>query len=291
MESKLKLFSLGIVVETKPPKTDIIIVCPIEVLNILPSGYIKDQNTKFEGNIKNIDNKNFKTEINSKNYLKAKWLAFGHSNRLSAPDVVANETVILFKFDNVDEYFWTTIFTEPELRRLETVLYGFSNIKGGMVGFDKSTSYWLEVDTKNKSVHFHTAMNDGEYTEYDIIINTKKGTLSITDKKKNYILLDSPSDHATVKTNKKISLESGVSVNITTPTLNIKANVNISGKVVTDSTVDIADTTTIGGKVITGSDIVSGGGVTSKGNMGAGGNIVATGTVADANGVMDNHKH
>ena len=267
MESKLKLFSLGIVVETKPPKVDIVMVCPIETLSIMPAGDIKNQSTKFEGNIKNVDNKNFKSEISSKNYLKAKWLPFGQSNRLSAPDVVANETVILFKFDDVDEYYWTPIFREVELRRLETVLYGFSNMKGGMSPFDKSTSYWLEVDTKNKSVQFHTAMNDGEYTEYDIIINTKAGTLTVKDKKNNYIHIDSKQDHITTNANKDITLISANTVNIKTGTLNIEAAVNLSG------------------------NMSMSGNMAMSGNMNVSGDVKASGSIIDSGGNTNHHSH
>lgn len=55
--------------------------------------------------------------MKARNYLKAKWLPLGHSNRLkAAPDLVKNETILLFKFGDVDEYYWTTIFREVELR-------------------------------------------------------------------------------------------------------------------------------------------------------------------------------
>lgn len=253
MESNLKLYSLGIVVETKPQGTDIIMVSPIEVLNIQSPGDIKNKDTKFEGSLKNVDSKNFKTELNAKNYLKAKWLPFGQSNRITAPDVVANETVVLFKYGDVDEYYWITIFREVELRRLETVLYGFSNIKGGISAFDKSTSYWLEVDTKNKSVKFHTAMNDGEYTEYDIIINTKKGTLTITDKKKNYIHLDSQADHLITNTNSKTTINS--------PEIILNGNVTITGN------------------------------VTMSKNLQVDNNIHANGTIIDDSGNTNHHGH
>jgi phage baseplate assembly protein gpV len=100
-----------------------------------------------------------------------------------------------------------------------------------MNAFDKSTSYWLEVDTKNKSVKFHTAMNDGEYTEYDITINTKDGTLKVTDKKNNYIYLESKKDTITVNTNKDIIAKASASVTVNAPNINLTGNVNITGNV------------------------------------------------------------
>lgn len=232
-ESKLRLYSLGIVVEDKPPETDIILVSPIEVLNIQQPGSIKEYQKTSKGTLKGVHNNDFKTEHKATNYLRAKWISFGQSNRITAPDVVANETVILFKYENVDEYYWTTIFREPELRRLETVHYAYSNLSSGKTqkAFDKKTSYWVDIDTRNKYIQLHTAMNDGEYTEYDITIDTKKGYLEIKDKKGNYIKLDSTKDVVTVNTLKTVNVVAGQSVTITTPTVFINGNVEVKGNI------------------------------------------------------------
>lgn len=271
--SGLRFYSLGIVVEDKPEGSDFIMATPIEVLNIQPSGSIKDSQTKFEGTLKNTDGKNFATETKSSNYLKAKWLAFGQSNRITSPDVVKNETVVIFKFGDVDEYYWTTIFREVELRRQETVLYGFSNIKSGISAFDKSTSYWLEVDTKKKTVKFHTAMNDGEYTEYDIVIDTKAGTFSLKDKKGNTFMLDSKQDKFIVNALKQIDGTAGQIINLKCPTINIEGNVNIKGNVSTSG-----NTTTTGNVSMTGQFNVKG-------------DIAATGKIMDGGGNSNHHSH
>lgn len=215
-ETNLKLYSLGIVVETKPVGTDYILVSPVEDLNIQTPGNIKDYKKDYDGNKKNLESVNFTTQHESKNYIKAKWLPFGHSNRITAPDVVINETVILFKFADVDEYYWTTIFREPILRRLETVQYAYSNLKDGITKttFDKESSYWVEYSTKDKYVHLHTAKSDGEPFIYDLKIDTKQGVITVKDDVGNYIQLDSSQDTATVNTNKDINLIAGVNINI-----------------------------------------------------------------------------
>lgn len=271
--SELKLYSLGIVVENKPVGSDMIMVSPMEVLNIQPAGSIKDASTKFEGTLKNSSGKNFASEMKSTNYVKAKWLAFGQSNRITSPDVVANETVVLFKFGDVDEYYWTTIFREVELRRQETVLYGFGNIKSGISAFDKSTSYWLEVDTKNKTVKFHTAMNDGEYTEYDIVVDTKAGTFTLKDKKGNTFMLDSKQDKFVVNALKEISGTAGEVINLKAPTINLEGNVNIKGNVSTTG-----NTSTQGN-------------VSMIGNFDVKGNINASGSIIDGGGNTNHHSH
>lgn len=264
--SNLRLYSLGIVVETKPEKTNIILVCPIEQFYIQGSGNIKSHQSLNEGKLKDSSNKGFDTEMKSSNYLKAKWIPLGHSNRTTSPDVVANETVMLFKYADVDEYYWTTCFNEPSLRRLESVTYSFSNLKSGMEPFDSKTSYWFRVDTKNKKVHFHTASNDGEHTEYDIIFDTKEGTFILQDKKGNKIFLNS-------KTN-IINVEANNVINAKAPTINCTAvNIVLTGNV------------TINGNT------VCNGGISSNGNIISSGNIKAEGSIIDGGGNTNHHSH
>ena len=239
-ESKLRLYSLGIVVEDKPENTDIILVSPIEVLNIQESGEIKTKEKTYKGTLKNIDSNNFNTEISSKNYFRAKWLPFSQSNRITAPNVVEGETVILFKYGDIDEYYWSTIFREPILRRQETVNYSFSNLKSekGKKAFDKKTSYWLEISTKHKYIKLHTANNDNEHTTYDITIDTKSGFIDIKDGKGNLITLDSSKNKLNINTNSSIdvttrnlNIKADNSVNITTPVLNLTGNLEVKGNI------------------------------------------------------------
>jgi len=222
-ESKLKLYSLGIVIEDKPEGSDIILVSPIEILNIQESGEIKTKQKTYKGTLKDIDSVNFSSEIKSKNYFRARWLPLNSSNRITAPDVVEGETVLLFKYAEIDEYYWTTIFREPILRRQETVNYSFSNLKSnkGKETFDKKTSYWLEVSTKHKYIKLHTANNDNEHTTYDITIDTKSGFIEIKDIKNNFIKLDSKQN--------KLIINIGNSIDITTPIINLIGNLKIKG--------------------------------------------------------------
>jgi len=269
-ESNLKLHSLGIVVETKPEGTDFILVTPIEELNIQTPGNIKEYKKEYEGSKKELESTNFKTEHEAKNYLRAKWLPFGHSNRNSAPDVVANETVVLFKFADVDEYYWTTIFREPELRRQETVQYAFSNLPKGIAAFDKDTSYWIEVSTKHKYVHLHTSNNDKEHTTYDIKIDTKKGNIEIKDGKKNNILFDSATNSLTVNTENALTINTKNIVNVNTKIANIVASSEMN---------------------ITSPNINMTGNVNVSGNINGKGDIKAAGSIMDAGGNSNHHSH
>lgn len=323
--SELKLYSLGIVIEDKPVGSDFVMVSPVEVLNIQQSGLIKEQKTTFEGTHKKADGTGFATEMKARNYLKAKWLPLGHSNRLTAPDLVKNETILLFKFGDVDEYYWTTIFREVELRRQETVLYGFSNLKAGISAFDKTTSYWLEVDTRKKTIKFHTAMNDGEFTEYDIIFDTKQGNVLFTDKRGNYIYLDSPKDTVTInmlknivgvagqdinvkagrdiianagknieatagsnitaKAGTNIEATAGSSVTIKAPNINLIGNVNIQGNITTSGSSGGSGQFKIKGQMNIEGSSNTQGPVTVQGD------VNVSGTIMDGGGNSNHHSH
>lgn len=228
-QSNLKPYSLGIVVETKPRNVDYILVSPIESLNVQPQGSIKEYNKDFKGEQADLESTSFKTEHESKNYIRAKWMPYGESNRTTAPDVVANETVMLYKFGDVDEYYWFDVMREPELRRLEDVLYSYSNQKSGQTPYDKDTSYWIRYNTKDKYIHLHTSNNDGEPFIYDIKIDTKSGNIEIKDDVGNFIKFDSAADTLTANLNKDINLKAGKDINIEAGTnVNIKAGSTIN---------------------------------------------------------------
>lgn len=192
--SKFTLYSLGIVAKDKPTSTDTITVMPIEHINDTV-GDVNDT-SDYESNSVNHKQVPSKSKAVSKNTITANWISLGSSNRISSPDVIAGETVLIYTYADTNEYYWTTYLREPSIRRLEKVLYGYSNLSSGArsESFGRDTSYWLEVDTMNKYVKLHTSDNDGEFTTYDIRINTKEGSLDIKDGVGNSIVMDSAED-------------------------------------------------------------------------------------------------
>ena len=92
-DSAFKFYSLGIVAKDKPTKTDMIDVVPIEHITDIE----KDINETKTLKSKAVDqsNKPQSTEIKSINTVTAKWISIGGSNRLSSPDVIAGETVLI----------------------------------------------------------------------------------------------------------------------------------------------------------------------------------------------------
>lgn len=207
MESNLKLYSLGIVVKDKVRGSDDILVTPIEDLNIQPAGNIAESKKEFKGQKQSLSSVDFKTEHESKNYVQAKWRSLEGTNRLSAPDVYANQTVLLLKFGDVDEYYWTTLGREPVVQGREDVTYAFSNKASDLTAYDRNKSYWFQVNTFDKFVQFHTAKNDGEPVGYDIKIDTRKGVFSVVDTAGNSITINSQAGDISMKAKGSINLE------------------------------------------------------------------------------------
>lgn len=203
-ESKLVFHSLGIVAKDKPRNTDIIDVFLVEQFPHT-NGPVNESKNKLSTNTANLKGVKTMAKVEGKATSKAGWLPYGHSNRMSSPDVIENETVAVFKYGDTGLFYWTTIFREPKIRRLETVMYAFGNLREKLVPFDKKSSYWFQVSTHDKHIHLHTSDSDGEPYIYDIYLDTAYGSLEIKDDVGNYIKLDSPRNNVHVETNESIT--------------------------------------------------------------------------------------
>lgn len=295
-ESNLKLYSLGIVAVTKERGSDAIKVTPIEELT-MTNKKLSEEKSNYKVEVPDAKGVSRSSEVESDIMMVAKWIPFGHSNRLTAPDVVQGETVVLFRFGDTDEYYWTTIFREAKLRRLETVNYGYSNIPGGMVAFDKETSYWFEISTEDKHVKLHTSKNDGEPFEYDITLDTGNGKLLIDDNIGNSIELNSAENTITAIANSHILLKAPL-VTIEAELTHITGNCKIDGYLVVEKKTTTGSLTVVSDSAIGGNELVSGNseihgelttssavvnGKLTAGSVNAGGEIIAGGEVHGTN--------
>jgi hypothetical protein len=258
-------FSFGLVLKDKADNTDLIEVLPIEKISV-GSGIIQDMKveTNDKVNIKQkYENKLLKEEkltytVTTKNHqgidktesvtgalaIVAKWTSLGDANRMTAPDVIEGETVQILRVADSDQYFWVTIGREPLIRRLETVCYMYGNLSSGQrkIPWDKTSSYWTEVSTKEKHVKLHTSQSDGEAFGYDVEINTGQSFFSVEDTAGNQLKLDSANDEIMIK------LTAGASIRL-------KGNtITFTGELITSD----SKQTVINGKSINvnGGDIV-----------------------------------
>lgn len=269
-QSKLKIFSLGIVVKDKPSDSNIITVYPVEHISLVEGGLSQQEET-ISTTTDNISRDSVQIEAKKDTNITAKWISLGGGNQVTPPDVYANETVLLFRYEDTGEYYWTTIFVEPDLRRLEHVTYAYSNEReyGKRVG--KDNSYWLTVSTRDKYIHLHTSDNDGEATQYDFKIDTKKGIVYLKDKVGNYIQLESNKSLLTCNIKEKtviqcpviethgneviINAKSSVTIN----TNNATVNTSTAAVNATSSATIVSPTITLDGNTtITGNMVVNG---------------------------------
>jgi len=241
LESQFKLYSLGIVVEDKARDSDYIKVYPTEMLPF-NQGPIKDQKAKVESEVPDSSGVARKTDTKMDSTLVCKWLPGDSSNRMTSPDVCANETVLIYRFADTDEYYWRTIFREPSIRRLETVYYVFGNLKEPLKEFNKDTSYWFMVSTHDKIVQLHTSKCDKDPKEpyiYDLTLDTGRGILTITDDIKNTITLNSKDGVLKITTNKQVVVETKEKIIMKTKDVEVTGNVSIKGNLTAKGNVDI----------------------------------------------------
>ena len=265
--SKLKVFGMGIVVKDKPKFSD-----EVEV-------YIPEQMPHVSGKIADAKIEHKRTMVDSKGSEKtyeaeavytitASWLPDGNDNQITAPDVYKNETVKVFRFGDSDKFFWKTSFREPKLRKQETVATMYSNQKDPKEEFDKNSSYWTQVDTRDKKWQLHTSRNDGEKCEYDAEIDTKEGLVTIKDDLGNKFNIDSGAAKITFlnSSNNSFVMEQGNTTSTTPDALSMTS---------TSTSMQSSDAT----QIAAGSDmgINAGGGL----NLSAGGdsNMNAGGTM------------
>lgn len=189
-ESGLKFYSFGIVVQDKALTSNEIEVTPIESIPYV-SGKLSEDIDKYKSSLPDLTGNKANITLPVKKTIKAIWVPLSHSNRVTSPDVIKNETVILLKFADTDEVYWTTIFHEPKIRRLETVRYSFGNLKDPLVKWDASSSYWMEFSTHSKHIWIKTTKSDGEKWEYDFKIDSREGYIEAKDDLGNRLKIDS----------------------------------------------------------------------------------------------------
>lgn len=202
MEKSKKFYGLGYVVADKVEDSYEIEVYPVEVIPTAEGDLSQKDSSSLS--IQDSQGNNVAVKYDKSNSIPCTWYPNGEQNRITAPDVCKGDIVEIYTFGETDEYFWCVYSHNQALRKREKVLYYFSNKAG--TGGDSTQGYFLLVDTINKTVHFHTANNDGEACGYDLLFNTKEGQLSLSDTFNNSIILNSVEGKLTISTNEKIIL-------------------------------------------------------------------------------------
>jgi phage baseplate assembly protein gpV len=192
------------------------------------------------------------------------------------------------------------LLEDSTLRRLETVIYAFSGTSVEGEKLSAINSYFLEISTHNKLVHFHTSKANGEPYAYDIQINTAEGFIQIQDDDGNIFKLSSADEQlsiinksgSVVEVNKKvINFASPDEVNIKTTNYNLDCTNSTvtatSSKLTADTHVSTATVTQNGSATTNGPSVMNGGIAMNAGAAGAS-KMVITGDI-DINGNVTNN--
>lgn len=267
-ETKFRLYSIGIVAIKKDPASTTIEATPIEHLSLVDG--------VLGANRDNVAGKHLQegvektTEIKKEDTLTAEWIPFGQSNRTTPPDVREGETILLFTYGDTGEYWWTTIYNEPSIRRKEKVVYVYGNrTDDDIEDINPKNSHWFMVDAYEKKIQLHTSDNDREKSRYDVVFDLAEGVVTLKDVQENTIELDSVNGVLTATINEK--------VHVITPEVVIdckNTTINASNNVVLNAENDIEANAGNNITATAGSDIsASAGGNVS---VNAGGNVTVT---------------
>lgn len=223
--SKLRFYSFGVVAANKALDTTIIEVTPMEEFPMI-DGELNNNQTVEEAQGVDIDGQSYTTKVTTTNVIKAEWLRFGASNRMTSPNVRRGAGVAIYQFGNSPKYYWNTLKNDSDLRKLETVIWAFSGTTDESAKTDATNSYYFEVSTHTKQIRVHTSQSNGEKYGYDVTINADQGYVSIQDTIGNEFKLESLMEHLYMlnPTGSIIEIQKGIANILTPEQINLKTS-------------------------------------------------------------------
>lgn len=247
MASKLKIYSIGIVAEAKDLSSKFIKVTPVEILPLMDGNVTPNPQT-IETSGVDGEGAEYVATAKIDITLTAEWFSL-ETNRRTPPDVRAGEQVLIFQYGDDDKYFWTSMGRDDKLRRLETVVYAWSDEPDPNkdIELTSENTYSVEVSTHRKHLTIRTAKSNGEAFQYTVQINAADSNVQIMDDAGNFMLMDSANtniqfhnaDDTNVELNKR-------DINMYAPNdMNIVVDNNYNMEVGVDMTVSVGNNTTI----------------------------------------------
>lgn len=262
--SKLQPYSWGVAAENKPMSTNRLKVTPTEPF-ALSEGELKSKPEVLTAEGVKPDGTPYVAPVVADQAIDAMWLPLAEGNRLTAPDIRRGERILLWKFADLDRYFWTPAGLDNHLRRLETAIFAFSGVTDESQDATlPDNTYFLEVSTHQQTVTFQSSDKNGEFCRYVMQFNMKEGKFLLSDDIGNEIEIDSRgnrieatnADKTLVKLERRSVLIKANDVTIDAKETKITGNLEVKGNVKIGGTLEIAGATKANGitspKVITG---------------------------------------
>ena len=203
-ESKFRVYAKGYVSEDKKQDEWYVNIYPIETLPN-ESGDLR-ANTEEQAQTTDVDGNKSDTTVKKGKNITARWLGLSQSGRVTPPNVCKGEEVYIYNFAGTDKYYWDTIATEFDRRKLEKIMWAINGTpKIGNTDF--KNMYYFTMDTFNSMVRLHTSNANQEHCTYDLTFDTKNGITTLEDSKGNYIQLHSANNEVNIKTNAKVNTQ------------------------------------------------------------------------------------
>jgi hypothetical protein len=247
--SGLKFFSMAVVARTpKNHPSAVIEVTPIESLSIQDTGPVAKKDTTYRQTHQEASGKyDSQKDVTKNNIIEAEWLPLSDSNRDTPPCVYQDESVILFKYGDVQKYYWATIKHQPELRRKEIVRWSASNETAPLVPYTRDTSYFFEMNAIEKWLHVATPVN-GEGVAYRLLMDVGKSQLDVSDNQGNSIVIQSVSGKLTITARDDMDFNAGKSFNFNAPLFNVNSpDVKLNGETAVSKGLKIANGIAVAG--------------------------------------------
>ena len=192
-ESFFKPYCIGIVALDKKLYEDKIELMPIEDTALL-DGDLSDKWEEIDIKGKDGEIQDYQNKAKYTKTIEATWLALHQANRLTSPDVRRGDKVQVYRLGDSNVFYWDVLDNYTKIRRLETVVYGYSATKTEDVYMNPDNTYVQGVSTQEKLVTLIYTSKDpsnGEKYRYGIFIDTKNNHIVIKDDVENRIVIQS----------------------------------------------------------------------------------------------------
>lgn len=204
--SNLKRYCIGIVAMNKKLFEDRIEVFPIEHAALL-EGDLTDKWDEVVVKGKDGEIQDYENSTKFTKTIKASWAGMYQYNRLTSPDVRRGEKVQVYRLGDSNVFYWDTLDTNRKIRRLETVIYGFSATKQEDEDMTPDNTYVQGVSTHEHMVTLiYTSKHptNKEKFRYGIFIDTRpdQSHIVIKDDIGNRIVLQSLTNSIRMETAK-----------------------------------------------------------------------------------------
>lgn len=199
-DSLFRKFSLGIAAENLKPGTR-----QLEVLAIESNGHINGSLLAGEEQLTSTGSDHsgleYQSVVKTSNTISAIWYP-GKSNALTPPTITAGEQVMLYRYADTDQYYWTAEGQSDHLRPTDTVGVQVS-AKGAKDESElkESNRYSLEMSSDQKRIRLKTSMSNGEKAAFEAVFDLAEGFFEVTDQKGTYIQLNSVDEEVNLEVN------------------------------------------------------------------------------------------